>query len=212
MVRIKQSSRYVHVGATFGKWTVVGPPFSIGRDNDFQSVCRCTCGRIGVVTVRNLRSGQSLGCKPCGYRWKYKCGHKRLHRIWHGMRSRCYRDYDINYHNYGGRGITVCDEWNRDFDAFAEWALANGYADTREIDRIDNDGNYTPDNCRFVTRVQNSNNRRTNKRFFGFGESRTISEWAADERCVVSYQTIQYRLIHGWSVERAMTASTRALA
>jgi hypothetical protein len=86
-----------------------------------------------------------------------------LYSVWNSMRQRCYNGNNKSYHNYGGRDIIVCNEWNRDFKTFYNWAYANGYRDGLQIDRIDNNGNYTPSNCRMVVSAVNQQNKRSNK-------------------------------------------------
>lgn len=93
------------------------------------------------------------------------------------MRSRCYRPKDPSYKYYGGRGIAVCDEWHR-FDVFKKWALSNGYSDALTIDRINNDGEYSPSNCRWATPSQQANNRRTNRFVTYNGDTKTVAQWA----------------------------------
>lgn len=95
-----------------------------------------------------------------GYKYAKHPDRKRLKSIWHAMKKRCYNVKLPCYKNYGGRGITICDEWKNSFDLFMEWALSNGYRYDLQIDRINNDGNYEPNNCRFVTPKQNAQNRR----------------------------------------------------
>ena len=102
--------------------------------------------------------------------------HNRLYNIWCHIKKRCCNSKDKNYPHYGGRGIKVCDEWLHDFDAFQKWALDNGYSDTLTIDRIDNNGNYCPENCRWITHDQQQRNRTNNIRIEIDGVSKTISE------------------------------------
>lgn len=99
------------------------------------------------------------GVKPHNYVKGGKSDHKKLYSVWLNMRNRCYRVKGSDYHNYGGRGITVCDEWLNSFVRFRMWALINGYKEWLQIDRVDNDGNYEPSNCRFVTGAVNAQNR-----------------------------------------------------
>ena len=125
------------------------------------------------------------------------------------MRERCLNQHHRYYNDYGGRGIKICDEWLQSFLPFEAWALANGYADHLELDRVDNDGDYTPENCRWTTRKENFNNRRTTRFLTAFGERKTMQQWTEDERCAVDYATIWARVGRGWSHERAITEPTK---
>ena len=102
----------------------------------------------------------------------------RLRNIWRGMKRRCNNPKDTCYPRYGAKGISVCNEWLHDFSAFEQWSLANGYSDTLTIDRIDNNGNYCPENCRWITHDEQQRNRSNNVRVEHNGESKTISEWS----------------------------------
>jgi len=128
-----------------------------------------------------------------------------MYRAWIGMHRRCYGESSRDMRRlYKDRGIYVCEEWH-DVLAFAEWAKENGCAHGLELDRIDNDGPYGPDNCRFVTRKANSRNRRTNVRVTAFGETKCLVEWSEDPRCVVSYATFTRRVRqYGWDPEEAL--------
>ena len=101
----------------------------------------------------------------------------RLYWVWHSMRNRCENPNRDNYPLYGGRGIAVCDEWRRSSRAFVEWALAYGYEDGLQLDRVDNDGPYSPENCRWATRSENGRNKRNNRRITLLGMSKTVAEW-----------------------------------
>lgn len=134
---------------------------------------------------------------------EYGCS-SRLYNSWKHMKERCYNPSCRSYPNWGGRGITVCDAWKNDFLAFKEWALANGYEDGLTIDRIDNNGNYEPSNCRWATKLVQSNNRRGLHRITYNGETRTLTEWSS--LTGVGCTTLYMRLTaYGWSVEKALT-------
>lgn len=125
-----------------------------------------------------------------------------LYNRWAGMRGRCRNPRDGSYHNYGGRGITVCPEWE-DFPTFHEWATANGYHPSLSLDRIDNDGNYEPSNCRWTDRKTQARNRRHRRMLTHRGRTQPVSVWA--EEIGITTNSLLGRLRIGWSVERALT-------
>lgn len=107
-------------------------------------------------------------------------GKDRIYRIWYAMRQRCEKEYSANYKNYGALGVTVCDKWKKSFLAFKKWADVSGYAETLSIDRIDSFGNYEPKNCRWVTSLVQSQNKRRDSRVEINGVKKTISTWAIE--------------------------------
>lgn len=127
----------------------------------------------------------------------------RLYKIWDKMKQRCINPNNPQYKHYGGRGITLCAEWN-EFAAFMVWAEANGYSDNLTIDRIDVDGNYCPINCRWISQRKQNNNKRNNHFLTYNGQTHTIAEWG--EITGILPATIQHRISRdGWSVEDALT-------
>ena len=149
------------------------------------------------------------------YKWQYvKNGHKdRLYKIYVHMCRRCYyKKYEF-YHRYGGRGITVCDEWLNSYEKFKKWALANGYKEDAPkgectLDRIDVNGNYEPNNCRWVNNKSQANNRTNNRVITYRNETHTLAEWS--EILGIKYETLAARLNkYKWSVEQAF--STKSL-
>lgn len=134
---------------------------------------------------------------------KHGLRHTRQYRIWLMMKNRCFNKRCDRYNDYGGRGITVCDEWRNDFKAFYDWAMSNGYSDELTIDRINNDGNYEPTNCRWITVKQQNRNSRHNKLLTLNGVTHCLSEWC--ELTGLSKGCIQNRLRYGWTVEETLT-------
>jgi len=121
------------------------------------------------------------------------------------MLERCLIKKHKQFPGYGGRGILVCQEWQDDFVSFRDWALANGYREDLEIDRIDVNGNYEPANCRWVTNTQQARNTRKTVRIRAFGEEKSLKEWSEDPRCVVMYVCLYERIRKGCDPEFAMT-------
>ena len=111
---------------------------------------------------------------------KHGLSDKRIYNVWRSMLQRCYYKNNDNYKWYGGRGIRVCEEWSESVSAFADWAYANGYNDSLSIDRIDTDGDYCPENCRFVPMKDQARNRRKNATITCFGKTQTIAAWAEE--------------------------------
>lgn len=148
--------------------------------------CRCDCGNYTEVIGTKLKHGEikSCGClrKVTGEAnssFKHGLHNTRMYRIWTSMKRRCYDASDtFHYSSYGGRGITVCEEWQHDFQAFYDWSMSHGYADELTIDRIDNDGNYEPSNCRWTTKKEQADNRRNTIHITVNGVTKNSTDWA----------------------------------
>lgn len=177
-------------------------------------MCQCDCGNMFKLDSGGFGSGtiKSCGCwqKERMSKLNLKHGGKndRLYCVWINMRRRCYDKRTECYKDYGGRGITVCDEWNNDYEVFKKWAMENGYDKDAKLlqctlDRIDVNGNYCPENCRWITSKEQNNNRRSNRRISFQGETRTIRQW--EELLGFRNGVIRKRLSAGWSVERTLT-------
>jgi hypothetical protein len=138
------------------------------------------CGGFRVVNGRSLKTGDIKSCGCIKKKREHSPIYNRLYSIWKNMKTRCYSKNKGDYHRYGGRGIKVCSVWNEDFGLFAKWALEAGYADNLTLDRKNNDGNYCPDNCRWVTRRQQSNNMSSNHTITAKGRTQSIADWGRD--------------------------------
>lgn len=134
---------------------------------------------------------------------------RKIKRLWRMMLARCHDEKNVGYERYGGRGIYVCSEWRESYEAFKSWATSSGYDGIRDIDRIDNDGPYSPENCRFVSRMENCNNRRNNRFITHLGVRKTVAQWGRDERVPATAKLIYGRLRAGWEPRRALTEPTK---
>jgi len=199
-------------GERFGRLTVTGVAESTVEPSG-KAVrmwrCRCDCGNEITVAGHSLKKGntKSCGCykkeKAATSMKKHGKSKDRLYRIWSSMKSRCQNKKLSTYRYYGGRGVTVCDEW-RTFEAFYEWAMANDYKDGLTIDRKDNNGNYEPSNCRWATVKQQSNNRRSNHYITHDGKTMSLTDWAEEKR--IPRRTLQNRInTLKWSAKKALT-------
>jgi hypothetical protein len=136
--------------------------------------------------------------------YKHGCKHTKLYEIWCAMKQRCDNKNAWAYKYYGAKGISVCDEWQNSFESFKIWSEANGYIEGLSIDRIDNNGNYSPSNCRWVTMKEQANNQRNTLRIEYLGVTKTLHEWA--DSLGIRSATLYYRIYKlGWSIERAFT-------
>lgn len=203
-------------GKKFGRLTVLE---RTGLDGSRRVVwrCRCECGNETNVTGTLLRRGvtKSCGCirnemiAEIGRQSSTKHGmaDTRLYSEWRTMKTRCSNPRNHKYESYGARGITVCPEWSESFEAFRDWAFANGYRDDLTIDRIDGNGNYEPSNCRWATQKEQQNNRCNNRMLTYNGKTQTLQQWA--EEIGMKSRTLQMRLRRGWTDEEAITKPVR---
>lgn len=202
-----ESQKYTEViGSRFGRLVVS----DVGREKGrVVYYCTCDCGKQKVVRREHLLRGRTLSC-GCYHaevtsRISKTHGMKntRLYRCWRNMKTRCYNPSYIEYIRYGGRGISVCEEWQA-FEPFYEWAMKSGYENGLSIDRIDNNGNYCPDNCKWSTNREQSLNRSSNAFLTYNGVTKHVSEWDKDIGATKSGR-VRARLNAGWSIEEAVT-------
>ena len=191
----------------FGKLLVLEK--AITQNEKVMWKCLCDCGNIVFVKGVNLKNNRT---KSCGCikmevllkrNTKHSQRHTKLYEVWKTMKQRCYNPNNKSYKNYGGRGISICDEWKNNFMSFYNWSIENNYKEGLSIDRINVNGNYEPSNCRWTTRVVQQNNTRVNKYFTINNETKTLADWCRIYN--VNYTTTYTRLEKGLSIIDALT-------
>ena len=186
-----------------------------------QWLCQCDCGNTVIVLASHLKNAhtKSCGCfrknKLTKENPKYKHGkrHSRIYSVWINMKTRCYNKNVKAYKNYGNRGIKVCNEWigkEKGFINFYNWAIQNGYRDDLTIERINVDGNYEPNNCRWGTYKQQNNNKRSNMYIEYNNEKHTLQEWSEILPIKISSNALRYRIVKGWGVEKSFNTPVYA--
>ena len=188
----------------FGKLKVLNRSENRGKGDRISWLCKCDCGNRIIAIACNLRNSHTKSCIKCSYIGRYKKHGKtesKIYQLWSSMKSRCFNKNEPAYKNYGERGITICDRW-MDFQNF--------YSDMGDcpigmtLDRVDNNGNYSPENCRWASWKEQQNNRRNNKFILHKGEYKTISQWFPNIN-VKEYRKIHRRIKSGWNIERAFS-------
>lgn len=200
-------------GQRFGRLTVISR--AENRNKRTMWNCMCDCGNSVVVSGKDMRNGKTKSC-GCYHKEHYatppkmegkknpsykhgKSGSK-LFWIWAGIVQRCTNENNKGFRLYGARGITVCEEWRNSFETFYEWAIANGYSEGLSIDRKDNNKGYSPENCRWATAKDQSNNRRCNILITRNGETHTLSEWT--NMLNLPYKTVLQRYYKNGDTEK----------
>lgn len=190
---------HMNLGDRNGRLVIVSNPWKDGAYYWVKALCDCG-------TIKTIRKSHFLFTKSCG------CIHPRhggfgtrLYNIWGQIIQRCENHHLRCYPNYGGRGIAVCTEWRDSFSVFRDWALSHGYNDDLLIERRDNDGPYSPQNCTWATMTEQARNKRNSRIVRAFGRAQCLSAWVDDRRCVVKRTTLRNRLNRGWDAEVAIT-------
>lgn len=207
-------------GQRFGRLTVL---CLAGRSLGHVAywVCVCDCGEETIARGTSLRDGSIKSCGCLGRERRLESitthgltggrkGAIPLYKVWINMKSRCFNANVPKFKNHGGRGIDLCAEW-LDYLPFHNWAVRNGYRSGLTIERIDNDGHYCPENCRWATYAEQNINKRVNRILTFNGESLTVSQWA--KRLKMKYTTLKCRINdYGWSTERALSVPVKTRA
>lgn len=212
-MRTPQAER-VRLGKEFDRLEVCGESYMkpYGKYG-LRRICpvRCKCGNELEVWAAHLLNGNT---RSCGCLQKERLleavithgeRHSQLYGVWCGMKSRCYNPKNKRFDRYGGRGITICDQWINDFAVFRDWAKANGYRDDLTIERIRVNENYEPSNCTWIPNEEQALNRTNRHDVTAFGETKSLQDWSRDPRCMVVRLTLHSRLKAGWDPDVAIS-------
>lgn len=183
-------------GQRFGRLTVLR--FASKKNSNYYWLCKCDCGKETIVSKNHLSDGHTKSC-GCFQREASKNFHTihnmartKIYSVWNGIKDRCLNNKKKNYKYYGGRGIKVCEEWKNDFLSFYNWAINNGYKEGLTIDRINNEGNYEPNNCRWATHKEQANNTRRNRYITYKGKRQSLANWCRELN--IDYQITRGKL------------------
>lgn len=192
------------IGEKYGRLTVIEWMPNNGRRTMWK--CECECGRTTIVRAENLKSGNTLSCGCYGREQalkkltKHGMSNTKLSGVLNAMKQRCFNPNNHEYNLYGGRGIKICDSWLKDSSSFYDWALSNGYENGLTIDRVNTNGDYCPENCRWVDFYAQANNTRKNIYINYNGETHTLKEWSRILN--INYWTLYNRYVKlGWELE-----------
>lgn len=186
------------IGQKFGKLKVILELEERAKGGGKQYLCQCDCGNTTIVRSDHLKSGHttSCGCNKIMIT-SHRKSQSNLYRRWDKIKQRCYNKNNHAYKHYGGRGIVMCDEWRDDFMAFYDWAINNGYYKNLTIDRIDVNGNYEPNNCRWVDYTTQNNNRSNTIYITCNGKTQSVMQWCRELN--LNPSTVYYRVKRGYN-------------
>jgi hypothetical protein len=196
---------FVNEGDRFGRLVVINEGHSEGVRR--WILCRCNCGKIKEIPLRNLINGTSLscGCYHSDVMRKHGQSKTPIYNVYRGMLKRCYNKNHKAFKDYGGRGIGVCEEWRNGFINFYSWSLTSGYVNGLSIDRIDNNKGYSPSNCRWADLIVQANNRRDNNKFPYKEEYLTLAQICRKLRIHDKWKLVEQRIKkYGWGLEDAI--------
>lgn len=171
-----------------------------GKYNVNYFVCKCDCGNTTEIRANHILNDNQISCGCIKRKYKDSKIGTVIYDTWNRMMHRCYNINNQKYPRYGARGITICDEWKNSYDEFYKWSINNGFQLGLSIDRINNDGNYEPSNCRWTTRKQQMRNTSRNRLITYQNETHSLAEWC--EILNINYSTANVRLFRGKPLDK----------
>ncbi|MBE6146928.1 MAG: hypothetical protein E7168_01180 [Firmicutes bacterium] len=208
MINLKEKYKATDfIGNKIGKITIIDYLGTIkkekGNNHKFW-LGKCECGQEVHLKANEIVKKKRKCCRYCSSPGKtHGMTNTRIFNIWQSMIGRCTNPNNQDYYNYGARNIKVCEEWKNSFEKFYDWAIKNGYSSNLTLDRIDNNNNYCPNNCRWATTLEQANNKRNNIIIEYNGTKDTLSNWA--RKTGINSRCLQYRYYHNWDIEKMLT-------
>lgn len=222
MIFLKNKENYFNIMAAKSKPLIIGNRYNKltalkktgqleGKSSYIYYLFLCDCGKKVLVAGSLVLSSRrkSCGClKKTPPSQTHGMSYSRVYKIWQNIKKRCYKKTENNYKNYGGKGVVMCKEWLNEPMCFIGWALKNGYKDNLTIDRINNNGNYEPTNCRWVTKYVQANNTSTNRYISYKDKTKTLAQWAKEYK--INRNTLRKRIeSNKYSMHEALTNKFR---
>lgn len=200
----KFSQEYLNslIGKKFNMLTIISHKKK-GKNNNNYFVCKCDCGKTTEIRASHILNDNQLSCGCIRIKYEDSKIGTKLYDTWNRMMHRCYDVKNHKYPRYGARGIKICDEWKNNYDNFYKWSIENGFQLGLSIDRINNNGNYEPSNCRWATRKQQMNNTSRNSYLTFNNQTHTLAEWS--DLLGIKYGTICSRIHRRKSVSEVLT-------
>lgn len=199
-------SRFIDItGNKYNKLKVIS--FYDIKDNKSRWLCQCDCGNQKILYGKDIKNGNTKSCGCSLRKKKYDKETekimKRLQNIYYCMKQRCYKKNNPTYKYYGARGVTICEEWLKDINNFHNWAMSSGYKNNLTIERIDVNGNYEPNNCKWVTKTQQGYNRTNTVSYTIDNQTKCLSEWCKIYN--INYEVVYKRLKRGQDIKEALS-------
>lgn len=195
----------IPIGERYGLWTVLQPLGKIKKWGNHYYECKCDCGTVQAISATNLVNGRSNACKSAvhmqGRNKTHGMRYTKIYACWKNMKIRCSNPDAQNYYLYGGRGITVCERWLTSFENFYE-DMKEGHHDSLSLERIDVNGNYCKENCRWVTMADQCKNKRNTAYITYKGVTKRAHDWA--ELIGANPKSLSRRVYLGWSPEECL--------
>lgn len=207
----------------YNRLTIISEPFlkRCGKRRYSYIKCLCDCGNILEIMYKSVKANKTKSCgclrkeitsQICIKRnTKHNLRYHPIYSLWLNIKHRCYNQKNEFYYCYGGKGIKLDKEWKNNFQTFYNWCIQNGWKEGLTIERKENNRNYCPENCTFITMNMQANNKTNNHLITVFGETKNLKQWSNDPRCKIQYANLVWRINNNWDHEKAIITPSRKI-